>query len=275
MIDVEGFYEFTHMPFGRDIPVEYLYKGNDADELIDRLKFAASRQLFAVVTGDSGAGKSTILRRFSGELKGSPYKPLYIADSKLTPRSFYRELLNQLGLEAHFYRENAKSQLHREIRKLKEVYGISPLVIVDEAHLMDRDMLEEVRFLLNCDMDSVSPLTLILSGQTELWDKLRFKSCEAIRQRIDVQCAVNKLDRSQTAEYINAHMAYAERKSDIFLDSAVDDIFKFSGGVCRLINKCCACCLMYGAQNRKTVIEDRTVKLVIECELDSKGGIRP
>jgi len=140
--------------------------------------------------------------------------------------------------------------------------------------LLDRAMLEEVRFLLNCDMDSVSPMTLILSGQSELWDKLRFKSCEAIRQRIDVQCVINKLDRRQTAGYINAHMAYAARGTEIFTEPAVDDIFKFSGGVCRLINKCCACCLMYGAQNRKALIDDRTVKLVIECELDLKGGIR-
>jgi len=274
MIDVEGFYDFKHMPFVRDIPIEYLYKGNDADELIDRLKYAADRQLFAVVTGDSGTGKSTILRRFAGELKGSSYKPLYIADSKLTPRSFYKELLNQLGLEANFYRENAKSQLHREIQKLKDVYGITPLVIADEAHLMDRVMLEEVRFLLNCDMDSTSPITLILAGQSELWESLRFKSSEAIRQRIDVKCDINKLDRRQTSEYISSHMVYAGRETEIFLDAAVDDIYKFSGGVCRLINKCCTCCLMYGAQNRKTIIDDRTAKLVIECELDSKGGAR-
>jgi len=272
MIDVEGFYDFKRIPFGRDIPVEYLYKGNDGDELIDRLKFAAYRQLFAVVTGDSGTGKSTILRRFADELKDSPYKPLYITDSKLTPRAFYKELLNQLGLEAHFFRENAKSQLHREILKLKEVFGISPLVVVDEAHLLDRVMLEEVRFLLNCDMDSTSPMTLILSGQSELWDNLKFKSCEAIRQRIDVQCVINKLDRRQTSDYINAHMKYAARDTEIFSDSAVDEIFRFSGGVCRLINKCCTCCLMYGAQNRKTIIDDRTAKLVIDCELKSKGG---
>jgi type II secretory pathway predicted ATPase ExeA len=142
-----------------------------------------------------------------------------------------------------------------------------PVAIVDESHLLNREMLEEVRFLLNYKMDSQSPLALILAGQTELWDKLKLQSYAAIRQRIDVVCAVGHLDRIQTTEYIGSHLAFAGCEKEIFSEAAIDDVFGFSGGIPRLINKACTASLMYGAQNRKSIIDDRMVRLVIEHEL--------
>jgi len=263
----ETFYSFTATPFSRTIPTASLYKGNDSDELIGRLKFAAERQLFAVLTGDSGTGKTTTLRRFSDELKNTEYVILYLSDSKLTPRNFYKGLLEQLGAESSFYRGEAKRQLHKEIEIMKGVNHLIPVAIVDESHLLDREMLEEIRFLLNFKMDSVSPLALILSGQSELWKKLKLQSYAAIRQRVDVVCAIGHLDRHQTSEYIANHMTYAGCNKDIFSEAAIDDVFKFSGGIPRLINKACTSSLIYGAQNRKPIIDDRMVKLVIEQEL--------
>jgi len=263
----EDFYGFKATPFSRTIPTENLYRGNDSDELIVRLKYAAERQLFAVMTGDSGTGKTTTLRRFRDELQNSTYAIMYLSDSKLTPRGFYKGLLDQLGVESSFYRGEAKRQLHKEIEIMKGVQGLIPVAIVDESHLLDREMLEEVRFLLNFKMDSQSPMALILAGQTELWDKLKLQSYAAIRQRIDIVCGVGHLDRIQTAEYIKIHMDYAGCEKEIFTESAVDDIFQFSGGIPRLINKTCHCSLIYGSQNRKALIDDRMIKLVIESEL--------
>lgn len=263
----EGFYNFTQTPFSRTIPTDMLYRGNDSNELIERLKYAAKQQLFAVMTGDSGTGKTTILRRFHDELQNSQYHVFYLSDSKLTPRMFYKGILEQLGIGAMFYRGDAKRQLHKEIEIMKGVHGLIPVVIVDEAHLLDKEMLEEIRFLLNFKMDSQSPLALILAGQTELWDKLKLQSYAAIRQRIDIQCGLGHLDRQQTSEYIQSHLAFAGCEKDIFSEAAIDDMFLFSSGIPRLINKACTCSLIFGAQNRKSIIDDRMVKLVIECEL--------
>jgi len=263
----EDFYSFTKTPFSRTIPTNKLYRGNDSDELIERLKYTAKRQLFAVLTGDSGTGKTTTLRRFNDELAGSEFRILYISDSKLTPIGFYRTLLEQLGFESSHMRSTAKRRLHREIEIMKGVDAAIPVAIVDEAHLLNREMLEEIRFLLNYRMDSESPLALIMSGQSELWDKLKLQSYAAIRQRIDVVCAVGHMDRIQTDEYIKSHLNFAGCIKDIFTEAAVDDIFKFSAGIPRLINKTCTSSLIYGSQNRKTIIDDRMVKLVIESEL--------
>ena len=144
---------------------------------------------------------------------------------------------------------------------------MQPVVIVDEAHLLDKEMLEEVRFLLNFKMDAQSPMTLILVGQSELWDRFKLQSYAAIRQRIDLQCKLSHLDRAQVGEYMKSHLAYAGADRDIFSDSAVDEIFKFSSGAARMVNKVCTHCLLYGAQNNRRIIDDHMVKLVVQGEL--------
>ncbi|MDR0286135.1 MAG: AAA family ATPase [Clostridiales bacterium] len=263
----EEFYGFSAVPFSRSIPVSALYRDDDRNEHVNRLKYAAKNQLFVVLSGESGVGKTTILRRFSEELDNAEYIIVYISDSKLTPRHFYKGILEQLGFESKYFRGDAKSQLHKEIEIMKAVHNVHPVVIVDEAHLLGREMLEEVRFLLNLKMDSQSPMSLVLSGQSELRDKLRLQSYAAIRQRIDIQCQVGKLDMSQTCKYIKAHLAYAGCSKDIFSEGAIEDIYKFSCGIFRLINKVCVASLTYGSQNRKTIIDDHMVKIVIDAEL--------
>jgi type II secretory pathway predicted ATPase ExeA len=263
----ESFYEFTATPFSRNIPVVSLYRDSDNDEHVERLKYAAKNYLFAIIFGESGIGKSTMLRRFRDEIEKSGYTVIYISDSKLTPRYFYNGVLDQLGFGSKYFRGDAKRHLHKEIEIMRAVHNINLVTICDEAHLMNLEMLEEVRFLLNTNMDSKSPMTLILSGQSELMDKLRLQSHAAIRQRIDIQCQIGKLDMSQSIKYIKAHLSYAGCVKDIFTDTAIEDIFKFSSGIMRLINKACTASLMYGAQNRKSIIDDHMAKLVIESEL--------
>jgi general secretion pathway protein A len=263
----ESFYGFKSTPFSRDIPTEELYPSIALEETLGRLEYAAQRQLFAVVTGDCGTGKTTTIRRFKDILDPSKYSVMYLADSSLTPRHFYKGLLEQLGCEAKFYRGDAKRQLHREIELMQVIHHLRPVVVVDEAHLLDREMLEEVRFLLNFRMDAQSPMALILVGQTELWDKFQLQAYAAIRQRIDLQCRLPHFDRSQVGEYIKRHLTYAGSERDIFSDGAVDEIYRFSSGAARLVNKACTHCLIYGAQNGHRIIDDHMVKLIIQSEL--------
>lgn len=263
----EGFYGLNNTPFSRDIPTNELYKAVFIEETLSRLEYSAERQLFAVVTGNCGTGKTTIIRKFRDILNPSKFMVMYIADSKLTPRNFYRGLLEQLGCESKFYRGDAKRQLHREIELLKGIHHLETVVIVDESHLLDKEMLEEVRFLLNFKMDAQSPMSLILVGQSELWERLQLQSYAAIRQRIDIQCKLPQMDRSQVGEYIKRHLAYAGTEHDIFSSAAIDEIFRYSCGSARIVNKVCTHCLIYGSQNGKRIIDDHMVKLVIQGEL--------
>lgn len=264
----ESFYGMTATPFTRDTPVGELLETHALEEIESRLHYAAERQLFAVVTGDCGTGKTTLVRKFTEKLDTSRFKPLYLADSKLTPRHFYKGLLEQLGHESKFYRGDAKRQLHREIELMRGIHQLSPVVIVDEAHLLDREMLEEVRFLLNFRMDAQSPMALILVGQSELRDRLRLQSFAAIRQRIDLQCRMAHFDRAETGLYIDRQIEYSGAGRDLFTSAAVDEIHSWSGGAARLINKAATHCLMFGSGRGHRVIDDHMVRQVIDGELD-------
>lgn len=187
-------------------------------ELFIPLAYVADRQLFAVVTADAGCGKSTLIRKFSESLPKEKYIFLYLSDSKLTPRWFYKGLLDQLGLESKFYCRDAK--LQKEIEIIRGVHGQKVVCILDEAHLLEKETIEEFRFLLNYRFDSESPMALVLVGQSELWeDKLRLKRYDAVRQRIDINCVLPHFDR------------------ELFSRWAMDEIFRLSCGIPRLINR--------------------------------------
>ena len=179
----EAFFHLTGTPFTRGLPPEQLLTTPAMEEAGARLDYTARERRFAVLTGDVGAGKSTALRAFLARLPATRYTPLYVTDSQLTPRNFYYEALCQLGLPPRFYRGDARRQFHRALQERDDA-GKQPVIVIDEAHLLGRAMLEEVRFLLNFDVDSRAPLALILAGQSELRRTLKLECFTAIAQRI-------------------------------------------------------------------------------------------
>jgi type II secretory pathway predicted ATPase ExeA len=263
----EEFFGLNKTPFTRDIPANELFMTEQQAEIQARLEYAAQMQWFALLTGDCGSGKSTLIRKFAQKLDGNGYKVLYISDSKLTPRHFYNGLLEQLGSQGRFYRGDAKRLLHHEVELMRGIQGLKPIVIVDEAHLLDREMFEEIRFLLNFKIDSVSPMALILVGQSEIWDKINKQVYLAVNQRLNLKSHINYLDESQSKAYILHHLRYAGSASDIFSDNAVLEIYRYSSGSSRLINKVCTHCLMYGAQRQKKIIDDAIVRHIVDTEL--------
>jgi type II secretory pathway predicted ATPase ExeA len=269
----EAFYGMSHTPFSRDVPPDALYESQAMADALGRLAYAADRQLFAVVTADAGCGKSTLIRKFSACLSKEEYIFLYLSDSKLTPRWFYKGLLDQLGLEARFYRGDAKRQLQKEIEIIRGVHGQRVVCVLDEAHLLEKETIEEFRFLLNYRFDSMSPMALILVGQTELWDeKLRLKRYDAVRQRIDINCVLPHLDRAETEKYIQSHLSYAGVTGrELFSRRAVDEIFRISSGIPRIVNRVCEKALMYGCQQSLQILDDQDILYVSEHEM-LRGG---
>ena len=264
----ETYFGMANTPFSRNVPVSALYESAAMHEIIGRLTYVAERQLFAVVTADPGCGKSTLIRRFSEELLSKDYILLYLSDSKLTPRWFYKGLLDQLGADAKFYRGDSKRILQQQIEVIRGIQQKKVVCVLDEAHLLEKETLEEFRFLLNYKFDSTSPLALVLVGQTELWDdRLKLQRYSAIRQRVDVYCTLPHLDRSETERYIHSHLEYAGGVQELFTDKAIDIIHSAASGTPRMINRICDKSLIYAFQNQKRLVDDHMVEYVLEHEL--------
>ena len=263
----EEFFDLTATPFTNSIPSDKLYMSPIMHETLGRLKFAVSHRMFAVVTADVGCGKSTTIRKFTDDLDRKNYEILYIANSKLSPSWFYKGMLKQLGVEPKFYRDAASRQLQRELEIIRGVHHRDVVCIVDEAHLLSKETFEEIRFLLNSKMDSENPLSLILVGQNELWDKLKLQSYAAVRQRIDIKCEIPQYDRAETARYIDCHLKYAGCTREIFTEKAFDEIYKYSAGAARAINKVCLHSLICAAQRKEKLVDDYLVMEVIDGEL--------
>jgi len=263
-----NYYEFKQMPFDKTISPENLYLTDIHEEAISRMDYAIQGTRFAVLTGDSGSGKSTLLRYLVENIDKNKYPVYYISDSDLTPRNFYWEILNQMGCTTKkFYRGDAKRQTHKEIWQLVGEKNKTPVIIVDEAHLLNREMLEEIRFLLNFKMDSYSPLSLILAGQSELRDTLSKQVYDAISQRVQVRYHLQPLERKETEAYVGKHLENAGRSGELFSDLALDIIHEYTGGIARKINNVCTAGLMYAMSQKKRIIDDHMISHVIEMEL--------
>jgi len=265
---MEQFFNFRRVPFERDIPTKELYTTPKFDELLSRLDYAARNRKFSVVTGPVGVGKTTAIRKFADCLDKDGYRCIYIADSALTPRVFYWEVLTKLSLDEKpsFYRSEGKRKMMAALSKLTDA-GITPVIIIDEAHKLSHSMLEETRFLLNNNMDSENPMSLLIVGQTELKTKLSKEAFEPITQRIDFRFALVPFDRAQTQDYIHAHMRCAGVEREVFTSSAVDAVFAFSGGVARKINKVCYMALLYASQKAMRTVDGGAIDFVAEQEL--------
>ena len=266
---MEQFFCFKNMPFERNIPTGKLYATPRTDELISRLEYGARHRKFSVITGGVGVGKTTTVRKFADSLDKNSYRLIYIADSALTPRVFYWEVISQLttGEKPSFYRSEGKRKMMDLFARLADNVQVIPVIIIDEAHLLSYGMLEETRFLLNNCMDSQNLMSLVVVGQSELRAKLSKEIFEPITQRIDFQFTLLPFDRAGTQDYISSHMDYAGEHGEVFTPSAIDAVFAYSGGVARKINKACTMALLYAAQKSIRKIDGSAIDYVINEEL--------
>ena len=265
---MKPFFDLTGTPFARNIPINQLLETESGKELQGRLTYVARTRAFGVFTGDAGTGKTTAIRKFSQGLDANHYHVLYISDSALTPRNFYWETLHELGYEPRFYRSDAKRQFQKALAALTDNDKKTPVVIVDEAHLLSREMLGEIRFLLNVRMDSYSGLSLILVGQSELRETLKLQVNKAIWQRVDMRFHLLALSKQETSTYIIKHLAAVKAPGEIFTQAATGVIHEYCEGLPRKVNKVATACLLAASGQNQKLIDDHLVRVVIESEFE-------
>lgn len=270
MMTLNDVYGFTVTPFTKAIATAHLYPSRGHQEVQGRLHFALLDQLPALITGDVGTGKSTALRAFAHSLDRNLYHVVYLSNPHLTVPALYRQILLGLQAEPAFGFRRLLPQFHATVSQLARK-GRYVLLIVDEAHLLPTELFDQLRFLLNQDMDSASSLTLVLLGQPDLAHRLRFAPYEALYQRIAVRYQLPPFDLEETAGYIQHQLRVAGHPAAVFSDSFISGVFQHTQGVARKINNLCRSALFLGASEQKQILDETDLQRVIR-DLDGPGA---
>ncbi len=263
---IETFYGMRRMPFGSEPGSAPLFHSPAWDEVVSRLQYVIDHAGWAVVTGECGVGKSTVIRQVCQHLDPATSWVGYLADSKLTPWTLYPAILADLGYEPRYYGLEAKRAVHREWAQMTRRAPMRLVLVIDEAHRLGLEVLDELRYVRNEAMDSHSLVAVVLVGQPDLRDRLRLHAYTAIRQRITIQCQLIPWDRAEVEAYITEQLAAVGVDHALFTAAALDVLYQASGGLARLVNQLSLQSLFYGAQQGHHVLDDRMVSQIVQGE---------
>jgi general secretion pathway protein A len=198
---------------------------------------------FVVVTGEVGTGKTLLLRcllRLLKESKEIAYA--YLFNSRLTPTEFLQYILSDFGLPAS---GKNKSELLLDLGQFLISRGAkkqTTVLIIDEAHHLSAEILEEVRLLSNLETTDDKLLQILLVGQPELEDKLDSVGLRQLKQRIALRAHLGALDAEETKGYIEQRLQIAGADtftSLLFPAATIEKVYRHSRGIPRLINTIC------------------------------------
>jgi general secretion pathway protein A len=226
----------TGFPFKNEIAPDEMYASAAMRELGMRLGHLVEMSGIGLVTGDPGSGKSSACRAMAARLHSGLYKVFYVPLSTGNPMDMYKSIAWEMGLAVERSRAALYRQIKNEVTRLGTEARTRPVLILDEAHGLRSDVLEEMRLLTNYAMDSESRLCLLFCGQTELRRRVGMAVHEALSQRIVVRYHLPPLTREDTAAYLSHLLRRAGTELPLFEPAAVEAIFQATGGLPRRIN---------------------------------------
>lgn len=258
----QAHFKMTRAPFERDLPVTQLFSFAQFEEALARVLFAVSRRSLAVITGEVGSGKSTLLRALVGKLPPTEYHFAYIADSHLAPASFYDQALRELSVAPAYRLADMKRQFRKTVSEMA-AGGKIPVLAIDEAQELLPPMLQELKFILNFDMDSASPLAVILCGQSDLRAALRLRTAAAVMRRIQTKYHLTGLEREELGPYITHQLAIAGCPHPLFLEEVIQAIYEQTKGAIWHVNRLCQGCLLDAFHHKQLLVDMTNLNRVI------------
>jgi len=251
---IEARFGLKRRPFDKSISTKDLYLWPGLEELAARLEMVKQSRGILLLTGEPGTGKTVALRCFVDSLNAEHYLPVYLPLATVTVIDAYAQINRALGGQDVC----AKSLLYREIQHgiaQLAAQGKQPVLILDEADLLRSPLFDELRILLNFEMDSKDPVLLILAGQPQLLAKLALRIHLPFRQRVAMRYRMPTMDEQYTRGYVEHHLRLAGRKQRLFTDEALIQLFVQSGGVPRAIGNLALYAMYNAAAQAKDLVE--------------------
>ena len=159
---------FARMPFGRDLPPSRLHRHHDCGEAAARIAWAVSEKTIAMITGEVGTGKTVAIRCAVADLDAAAHTVIYIGNPATGVRGILAHVVTALGGKPVHGTAALAVQAWSVLAGEAAERGRTPVLVIDEAHMLDHDQLESIRMLTNHDMDSSTPFATILVGQPTL-----------------------------------------------------------------------------------------------------------
>ena len=268
------FFGLKEKPFNVTSDPNFLFLSRVHKEAFSHLLYGIKeRKGFLEITGEIGAGKTTLCRALLNQLDKDT-KSAFIFNSTLPELQLLQALLEDYGI---LVERKTKSSMIRQLNAflIEELgRGNNVILIIDEAQNLKAPMLEEIRMLSNLETEKEKLFQIILVGQPELRNRLSSPSLKQLRQRIGVRFHITPLEKNEVDKYIYHRLAVAGSNGQIrFSQDAIDAIYMYSGGIPRLINMVCDKALLaaYVTETR-----DITLSIIEKSlqEIEGKVGVR-
>jgi general secretion pathway protein A len=236
-----AFFGFKQNPFNMSPDPTFLFRSSQHEEALANLIYGVqSRKGFIVLTGEVGTGKTTMLECLRDFLNAQQITFASLFNSRLTVDQFFELLSYDLDLRCNRLSKTEVLLALNNVLLDRAVAGRTTVLIVDEAHNLDWDVLEEIRLLGNLENRRGKLLQIILSGQQELDDKLERPEYRQLKQRIALRCALRGFTTAEVAAYINSRITRAGIANQTIIPRELMDEIQFrTQGIPRLINGVC------------------------------------
>ncbi len=269
----ETFYRLTASPFLLNPDPSFFFASRGHNSAFAHLKFGIFQgEGFIVITGEIGAGKTTVVRAMIEQLDASKLVTAQLVSTQLEADDLLRSVATAFGLPAV---NGTKAHLLATIEAFLVSLvpqGRRAVLIVDEAQNLSQKALEELRMLSNFQLGQRALLQSVLVGQPELRQLLRAPNMEQLRQRITSSYHLGPLDGDETRRYIEHRLRHVGWLGDTLIaDDAFAPIHQATGGVPRRVNSLCNRLLLYGYLNEKPVLGADDVARVVEEMRDEIG----
>lgn len=257
-------FKMTDQPFLERMPVERIWRDERMNQALGRLQYMLHDSTIALLTGQTGVGKSLLIKLFSQSLSANHYHLVYLHITQIKTISLLKTIVAGMGEIPRHTKERLFSQILEKAAKTEA----TTVIIIDECQLLSSEALIDLRLLVSSALDDAPPIKLVLAGQDHIRQQLR-RSCHLdLAQRIGVHYHLPTLTREQTIAYLDFQMKSSGSNDKIFEPEVKNLIHEYSCGVPRQINNIATLCLVQAAaRNTQKITQDIFATAVRESQI--------